>query len=62
MAVLRLSRGTFDPAHIKEVEAMTRATGEYLVPAIKRLPGLLAYFAAVSEQGSMVHVSIWESD
>jgi hypothetical protein len=33
-----------------------------LTPAIRKLPGLIQYFAAVSPSGSIVHVSIWESD
>jgi hypothetical protein len=41
---------------------MAAETGVYLVPAIKALPGLISYFVAVSPTGSMVHVSIWESD
>lgn len=61
-AVVRVSRGDFDPARFAEVERMTRATGTYLIPAISRLPGLLGYFAAVSPSGSMVHVSTWDSD
>jgi len=61
-AVIRVSRGTFDPARFDEVERMARDTGTYLIPAISRLPGLLSYFVAVSRSGSMVHVSLWESD
>jgi hypothetical protein len=61
-AVIRVSRGDFDPARFDEVEQMTRDTGEYLAPAIKRLDGLIAYYAGASPDGSMVHVSIWESD
>lgn len=41
---------------------MTHDTGTYLIPAISRLPGLAAYFAGTSPTGSMVHVSLWESD
>jgi hypothetical protein len=41
---------------------MTQDTGAYLIPAIGRLPGLSAYFAATSPSGSIVHVSLWESD
>ncbi len=41
---------------------MTVATGRYLIPAIKKLPGLISYHAGTSPDGSMVHVSIWESD
>ncbi len=61
-AVVRVSRATFDPARLAEVEQMTRDTGNYLIPAIRKLPGLISYSAAVSPCGSMVHVSIWDSD
>jgi len=61
-AVVRVSRGNFDPSHFAEVDRMTRDTGTYLVPAIKRLPGMLGYFAAAAPSGSIVHVSLWESD
>jgi len=61
-AVVRISRGEFDPARFAEVERMARDTGLYLIPAIKALGGLIHYFAAVSPAGSIVHVSIWQSD
>jgi hypothetical protein len=61
-AVVRVSRGNFDPALFPEVREMTAATGRYLVPAIKKLPGLISYYAGTSPDGSAVHVSIWESD
>jgi hypothetical protein len=61
-AVVRVSRGNFDPARFSEVREMTIATGRYLIPAIKKLPGLISYYAGASPDGSMVHVSIWESD
>jgi hypothetical protein len=61
-AVVRVSRGNFDPARFEEVHAMTIATGRYLIPAITKLPGLISYYAGASPDGSMVHVSIWESD
>ena len=61
-AVIRVSRGNFDPARLAEVQRMTRDTGAYLIPAIRRLPGLLQYVAGASPSGSMVHVSIWESE
>ena len=41
---------------------MTRETGKYLIPAIRKLLGLIKYFAAVSPSGSIVRVSVWESD
>jgi hypothetical protein len=61
-AVVRISRANFDPARFTEVHEMTVATGRYLIPAIKKLPGLISYHAGTSPGGSMVHVSIWESD
>jgi hypothetical protein len=61
-AVIRVSQGRFDPARFAEVDRMTRDSGTYLLPAIGRLPGLLNYFAAASPLGSMVHVSIWDSE
>ena len=61
-AVVRVSRGTFDPARFADVERMTGETGAYLIPAIEKLPGLINYYAAASPSGSMVHVSIWDSD
>jgi hypothetical protein len=61
-AVIRVSRGNFDPERFAGVQQMTRDTGAYLVPAIGKLPGLLHYFAGASPSGSMVHVSVWQSD
>ncbi len=61
-SVIRVSRGDFDPARFADVERMTRDTGTYLIPAIKRLSGLAGYFAGNSPSGSTVHVSLWESD
>ena len=61
-AVVRVSRGNFDPARFAEVQAMSVAIGRYLIPAIKQLPGLISYYAGAHPDGSMVHVSIWESD
>jgi hypothetical protein len=60
--VVRVSRGNFDPARFAEVDQMTKATGTYLIPAIQKLKGLLAYYAGASPDGSMVHVSLWDSD
>lgn len=61
-AVVRVSRGNFDPSRFAEVQEMTMATGRYLVPAISKLPGLISYYAGASPDGSMVHVSIWDSE
>ena len=61
-AVIRVSIGNFDPARFEEVEQMTRATGSYLIPAIGRLDGLIAYYAGASVEGSIVHVSLWRTN
>jgi len=61
-AVVRVSRGNFDPARFEQVEQMTRDTGRYLIPAIGRLDGLIAYHAGASVEGSMVHVSLWQTN
>lgn len=60
-AAIRVSRGNFDPSRFAEVEQMTRDTGDYLIPAISQLDGLLGYHAGASPSGSMVHVSLWQS-
>jgi hypothetical protein len=60
--VVRLSRGTFDPSRFADVERMNRHTGEYLMPAIRQLAGLNAYFTGVSPSGSMINVSFWDTE
>ncbi len=61
-AVVRLSRATFDPSRFDEVDAMNQTTSEYLIPAVTRLPGLIHFYAGVSPEGSIVQVSVWDSD
>jgi hypothetical protein len=60
--VIRVSRADFDPSRLDQIERMVRNTGDYLIPKIKELPGLRGYFAGASLTGSMVHVSLWDSD
>ncbi|HUA44851.1 MAG TPA: hypothetical protein VMA77_06470 [Solirubrobacteraceae bacterium] len=61
-AVVRVSRATFDPSRFAEVDAMNKKTSEYLIPAIKRLPGLIHFYAGVSPGGSAVQVSVWDTE
>ena len=61
-AVVRVSRGSFDPGRFAEVDAVNTKVSEYLVPAIRRLPGLIHWYAGVSPAGSIVNVSVWDSD
>jgi hypothetical protein len=61
-AVVRVSRGNFDPSRCAEVDALNKKVSVYLVPAISRLPGLIHWYAGVSPEGSIVNVSVWDSD
>lgn len=61
-AVVRVSRGSFDPSRFAEVDAVNKRVSAYLIPAIKRLPGLIHWYAGVSPEGSIVNVSVWSSD
>jgi hypothetical protein len=61
-AVVRVSRGSFDPSRFAEVDALNKKVSEYLVPAIRPLPGLVHWYAGVSPEGSIVNVSVWDSD
>lgn len=61
-ASVRVSRVTFDPSLYSKVVALDRKTSEYLIPAIKQLPGLIHWFAGVSPEGSFVQISVWDSE
>jgi hypothetical protein len=61
-AVVRVSRGSFDPGQFAEVDTVNQKVSEYLIPAISRLPGLIHWYAGVSPEGSIVNVSVWDSD
>ena len=61
-AVIRISRANFDPSRFAEVDAMSKKTSEYIIPALRRLPGLIDFYAGVSQKGSVVQVSVWDSD
>jgi hypothetical protein len=61
-AVVRVSRATFDPSRFAEVDAANTKTSEYLIPAVEQLPGLIHFYAGVSPEGSMVQISVWDTD
>ena len=61
-AVVRVSRASFDPSRFAEVEAASKKTSQYIIPAIRRLPGLLHFYAGASPKGSIVQVSVWDTD
>jgi hypothetical protein len=61
-AVTRVSRGSFDPSRFAEIDALATKQAEYLVPAIKQLPGLIHWYVGVSPDGTMVNISVWDSE
>ena len=61
-AVVRISRGSFDPSRFVEIDAANTKVSQYLVPAIEQLPGLIHWYAGVSPAGSIVNVSVWDCD
>lgn len=61
-AAVRVSGGHFDPARFAEVREMSIATSRYLIPAIKKLPGLISFTAGVYPGGSIIQVSVWDSE
>jgi hypothetical protein len=60
--VVRLSPGSFDPSRIAEIDALATKQAEYLVPAIKQLPGLLSWYTGVSPDSSIVNISVRDSE
>ena len=61
-AVVRLQHASYDPSRFAEVDAASKKTAKYIIPAIRRLPGLLHFYAGVSPKGSIVQVSVWDTD
>lgn len=61
-AVVRVSRASYDPSRFAEVDAMSKKTSEYIIPAIRRLSGFIHFYAGVSPKGSIVQVSVWDTD
>jgi hypothetical protein len=60
--VVRISRGRFDVAAHAELARLLSQAQDQLVPAIRRLPGLVSYHAAIDQSvGTMVNVSVWDS-
>jgi hypothetical protein len=60
MAVVRISKGTFAADRLEEVRRLIDQSADPLIPALKRLRGLIYYHAAVdAETSTVVNVSIW---
>ena len=61
-AVVRISRANFDPSRFAEVDATSKKISEYIIPAVRQLSGLIHFYSGVSPKGSMVQVSVWDTD
>ena len=60
--VVRVSQGLFEPQQYDIVAARLREGMSILEPALRRLPGLVHYYASIDPvSNSMVNVSIWKS-
>ena len=45
-AVVRVSRASYDPSRFAEVDAASKKTSQYIIPAIRRLPGSFTFMRA----------------
>jgi hypothetical protein len=60
--IVRISRGRFEPAAYAEIERRLRESATSLIPAIRKLPGVLPYYAGIDRDSStMINVSTWRS-
>ncbi len=60
---IRLVRAHFDPGLYGEIDKMMKKSAVSLVPAMQAQPGLIDYYVAVDRRtGSMIHVSVWETE
>jgi hypothetical protein len=62
MPVVRISRGSFDPAIGERCEELLKDSERSLTPAIRKLKGMQHYYAGIDKaSGTMVNVSVWDS-
>lgn len=60
-AVIRVALNQWDPARFDEATVINDRTSEYLIPAIQRLDGLIAFYTGVSPTGTLLDASIWQN-
>ena len=59
---VRISKGRYKPELHAEVTRRLAESASSLVPAIRAMPGCLAYYAGSDEaSATMVNVSVWDS-
>lgn len=62
MSVVRISRASFPADSYDEVARRLDASQQSLVPAIRRLDGLIGYYAGADPaSNTMVNVSVWDT-
>ncbi len=62
MPVVRISRGSFAATDYEKVKIRLTTSQESLVPAIKKLNGLLHYYTGIDAvSNTMTNVSVWRS-
>ncbi len=60
--IVRISTGFFDAHRYEDVKKLLTEGGDRLIPAIKKLPGLLHYYSAIDkDSGKIVNVSVWDT-
>ncbi len=60
--IVRLSTGHFEASHCEAVERTLREGGDRLVPAIRKLPGCLHYYAGINRAAcSIINASVWDT-
>lgn len=62
LPVVRISRGSFTPESYESVKQRLDASRKSLIPAIKKLRGLLHYYVGIdAESNTMINVSVWKT-
>jgi hypothetical protein len=62
LPVVRISRGSFAPESYESVKQRLDASRKSLVPAIKKLRGLLHYYVGIDpESNTLINVSVWKT-
>jgi quinol monooxygenase YgiN len=60
--VVRISKGRYAADRHDDVTARLEASAETLVPAIRRMPGCLHYYAGTdAATHTMINVSVWDT-
>jgi hypothetical protein len=62
LPVVRISRGSFAPESYESVKQRLDASRKSLIPAIRKLRGLLHYYVGIDPaSNTMINVSVWKT-